>query len=491
MQSSRDYQVACADAILKLWGIAPWAGMSLWRRHAELASALGRAPWAESDGPHRSLIAAIGTAGGKTVVAANLIGTLTGIGARILYCGDTDELVQQPIEKIAKITGIFPTLEKADARALPGPTSPVCVASVQTLADPHRLEEFARRWGIPDFIIHDEAHTAPARAARINARFPNAKILGLTATPFRANASNLNRWYELEAFRMDAGDLESQGWVAPLSVQGIDLGLDFDELLAAQYAAPDSDPHKVARRIEPVYRRIAQILRTDFSKRSVLVFHPLIKSSELFTEICLEEGLTAAHCDGETKSRVQIVAGFDRGDIRVVSNSGVFTQGVDFIRADCLLNLALTRSAGQFRQRAGRVMRVLPGVIDGIERAADRRQAIFSSTKPDALILDILGQTQRLGLAGASAIVGRNKDERNAISKAVSRDPQSLTELQAEVVRKREDAILHALRNGHGQPVMPQFNGQESSGIMEFPRGRFEPESKEAKLDALFASLMD
>jgi superfamily II DNA or RNA helicase len=342
---------------------------------------------------------------------------------------------------------------------------------------------------MPDFIIHDEAHTAPVRAARINARFPNARILGLTATPFRANVSTLDRWYEIEAFRIEVPDLIDQGWITPIAVQGIDLSIDLDQLLAAEpspnAAQADFSPSHVARRIEPVYRDVARILRDQFADRAVLVFHPLIKSSKLFTEICNQEGVAAAHCDGDSKDRSQVISKFESGEIRVVSNSGVFTQGVDFIRANCLLNLALTKSAGKFRQRAGRVMRVLPGVIDQLQTAAERRAAISASAKPDALILDLLGQSEKLGLAGAASIIAHDSAERQAIARSISRDPQRLDEIQAAVVRAREEAILKELSKNACHPHIPP------SGIMDFPRGRFQPESKEGRLDALFASLME
>jgi superfamily II DNA or RNA helicase len=462
----RDY-LAAHDAILKLWGIEPWSGLNLWRRHSKLASALGRAPWHASGDHHKSLIAAIGTAGGKTVIAANIVNTLVRMGARVLFCADTDELVAQPLHKIFQITGLNPDLEKADSRGLG--LTPICVASVQTLANSERLDEFAGRWGVPDFIIHDEAHTAPGRAAKINARFPDARILGLTATPFRANVSSLDRWYEIEAFRIEVPDLINQGWITPLSVQGIDLSIDLDQLLAAAEPSPnaahaDFRPSHVARRIEPVYRDVARILRDDFAGRAVLVFHPLIKSSKLFTEICRQEGGAAAHCDGDSKDRSQVISRFESGEIRVVSNSGVFTQGVDFIRADCLLNLALTRSAGKFRQRAGRVMRVLPGVIDRLQTAAERRTAIATSAKPDALILDLLGQSEKLRLAGAASIIAHNDTERTAITQSISRDPQRLDEIQAAVVHAREEAIIRELSHGstrirrdchHGIPARP------------------------------------
>jgi superfamily II DNA or RNA helicase len=482
----RDYQLACHDAVLKLWGLPGWSGINLWRRHAPLTSALGRAPWSSSDRTHKSLLAALGTAAGKTIIAAIIIRTLVNAGYRVLFCADTDELCYQPLEKIQAVTGIRPTLEKAARRA--AASSRVVVASVQSLSDPERLEDFARRWGSPDFIIHDEAHTAPERAAAINARFPDARILGLTATPFRAKSSNLSRWYEIEAFRIDLPDLIDQGWITPLVVQSIDI--DVEALLAASEEFRTSQSGFRIRKITPIFHHIARILRDGFPTRAVLVFHPLINSSKLFTEICRRAGLAAAHCDGNSRDRHDAITAFERGEIRVMSNSGVFSQGVDFIRADCLLNLALTRSPGKFRQRAGRITRVLPGALDKSATAAQRRAAIAASSKPDALILDMLGQTEKLRLAGAASILARDEVERRAIARRITQTPQRLDQIQTAVTQAREEQLIHELSR-HGQSAICNLQSPfPTSGIMEFPRNRFEPDSTEAKLDTLFASML-
>jgi superfamily II DNA or RNA helicase len=487
----RDYQSACHDAILKAWGLAPWAEMNLWRTHFALAADLGHAPWHDITAAHRAILAVLGTAAGKTIIAAHLIETLAAMGKRVLFCADTDELCQQPLDKIASATGIRPQLEKAESKAyaltcvpaLLMPSSSVCVASVQTLSTSERLEDFVARWGEPDVIIHDEAHSGPERAAAINARFPSALVLGLTATPYRARSRTLSRWYEIVAFRMDAIDLIQQGWVTPLTVQGLQLDIDFDELLSrtpADAGGADLDPAAVARRITPVYREVARVLRDEI-KRHTLVFHPLVRSSRLFVDVCREEGLSAAHCDGDSRDRAGIIAAFERGEIQVLSNSSVFSKGVDFIRADCLLNLDLTRSPGKYRQRVGRIMRALPGVLENLSSAAERRAAIAASVKPDALILDVLGQSEKLGLAGAATLVAHDPFERAAINRRITREPQRLDDLEraarAEAtVRKREESLLRALRR-HAQ------SETATTGAT-----RFAPGSKEAKLDALFAA---
>jgi superfamily II DNA or RNA helicase len=542
----RDYQSAAHDAILRGWGIQPFAGMDLRQHHKALAESLGHTPWLESRDTHQSLIAALATAAGKTTIAAAIIQTLSTLASRpssILFCADTDELCQQPIDKISTVTGNPVTLEKAEALA--DPRHRVCVASVQSLTatraegretshsqpstlDSSRLSSFCRRWGVPDFIIHDEAHTAPDRAAAINRQFPKARILGLTATPFREGNTDLSQWYEATAFRMDYADLVEQGWITPVVVQPLRLhiaecGMRNAESLENGGPRPrnitypqspihnpqsiDFDPSEAASIISPVYHEAARFLKCHARNRSVLAFHPLIKSSRAFTAICREEGLSAAHCDGSS-NRAGVLERFEQGEIQVLSNSGVFNKGVDFIRADTLLNLDITRSPGKFRQRAGRILRVLPGVIDpqcvsSAERRASRdwngsplvprpstpsqrRQAIADSKKPNALILDTLCHHAQFGLCGAASLIARDDVERRAIERRIRQNhsPQELAQIQAEVVRAREQGLLNELEKSADRLASMVADPAEITN-----RDLHDPHSTASKLDRLLKLL--
>src|SRR5882762_1608428 len=105
--------------------------MDMMAVHGKLAEDLGHVPWYEGNDVFESLIVALGTSAGKTVCAAKLVETLISLGKRIMFCADTNELCQQPLNKIRQATGIYPTLEKADERA--ARAAAIVVASVQNL----------------------------------------------------------------------------------------------------------------------------------------------------------------------------------------------------------------------------------------------------------------------------------------------------------------------------------------------------------------------
>jgi hypothetical protein len=72
-------------------------------------------------------------------------------------------------------------------------------------------------------------------------------------------------------------------------------------------------------------------------------------------------------------------------------------------------------------QKAGRIGRVLEGIIDGLKHATERKAAIAASAKPDALILDLLYHADRFGVQGPADLVAANVGERQASSRAFGR----------------------------------------------------------------------
>src|SRR5262245_16510654 len=145
------------------------------RPYQERALAAMREKLAE----HRSTLVVIPTGGGKTFVASTYIERHVP-AAPVVWLAHREELVDQGIADLGTVVGEFVAKEKADARALAGR---LVVASVQTLKG-DRLDDFKARFARPALIVVDEAHHAVAPSYRkILDAFPDAKVLGLTATP--------------------------------------------------------------------------------------------------------------------------------------------------------------------------------------------------------------------------------------------------------------------------------------------------------------------
>jgi superfamily II DNA or RNA helicase len=358
MLGLRDYQVAAHDAVLREFGFAPW--------------------WDGERPTSKKTVANLATSAGKTIISAFLCQTLRKMGKRILFVGDREELIMQPVEKFHKACGITAAIHRGTQSA--SPMADVVVASIQTLS--RRLPG-----GRPfDVIIDDEAHRNTDGRQKIHDAYPDANVLGITATAFRKNMADLSKWYKTVAFELGTFDLIGEGYITPVKVLTMPLEVD---LAQVHQRSGDFDQDEVSIALEPHYVAIAAAIKKYANNRRILAFLPLIKSSQEFVSVMQREGLTARHCDGASDNRNEIIEQFENGEFQILSNSQVFSTGVDFIRCDCMLNLAATRSRGEYRQRAGRIMRLLPGVIDPggvtLPTAEERKAAIAASEKPDCI----------------------------------------------------------------------------------------------------------
>lgn len=418
----RDYQQENHDAILAAWGEKPW--------------------YKAGEETYRSVVSNMPTSAGKTIVAGMVCLSVHERG-RCLYLADTDELCDQPLKKFAKL-GIHASLEKAESRA--SRNSTIVIGSAQTLARRKRLERFS-----PDhfqYIFVDEAHRGSDRNKAITDYFPDAKVCGQTATAFRAKLKDLSKYYEHVAFELGVFDLVDEGYIPPLKVLTLPVKVDITQVKqSAGFDGQDFDKDELSTTIRPYYEAIIHLIREHAANRQIVCYLPLIRSSQDFVAIARALGINARHIDGQSPDRKQLLERFERRDFQLLSNSSLLTTGWDCPPCDCLLNLAPTRSPGLFRQKVGRVLRPLPGVIDGITNATERKARIASSAKPDALILDLLWQSARFGLAGPADLIAANDEQKEALQLKLRglTGAFNLQGVSAEVQAEKEKALKEAL----------------------------------------------
>lgn len=424
---SRDYQIACEHAILREWGMEPF--------------------WDGERATSQRTIANLPTSSGKTIIAAHLTRRLVEEhGARVLYVADRDELIQQPVEKFHKACSIIAGVHRGKDHV--SGHADVVIGSLQTLVN--RLPP-----GRPfTHIIDDEAHRNTEARAQIHAQYPEAKVVGITATAFRKGLADLSKWYPTVAFELGTFDMVEQGYITPIKVLTLPLEVDISGVRQTMSAeGKDYDQKQVASIMEPHYRALARSIKENpYTKdRTILAFLPLISSSQEFAEIWTGEGINTKHCDGKTKDRKGMIEAFERGDFQCLTNSQVFSTGVDFIRCDAMLNLACTKSRVEYRQRAGRIMRLIPGTIDpgGVTMPLPelRRAAIAKSVKPDCLIIDLMWQTSKIGLAGPAAIFAGSEEEEEAIGKKLrkQRTPEELAQVREDFRIAKEEELREAI----------------------------------------------
>jgi superfamily II DNA or RNA helicase len=302
----------------------------------------------------RTALLVMPTAGGKTIVFAAIIQRLLAEGVRVLVLVHRDELLSQSRDKLRRASGLIAATEKAGDWA--SVYAGVIVASVQTLSRKKRIERFARdHFGC---IITDEAHHSLAVTYRRTYDwFPEAKMLGITATPDRGDKRTLAEIYQDIAYEISMLDLIKQGYLCPIKIETIPLEIDIREVktVAGDYSADD-----LGNVLGPWLEAIADILATQYKDRRTLVFVPLIAISQEFAALCRARGLAAEHIDGTSSDRAEILERFRSGETTLLSNAMLLLEGYDEPAVDCVVVLRPTKVRALYAQAVGRGTRIHP-----------------------------------------------------------------------------------------------------------------------------------
>jgi DNA repair protein RadD len=271
----------------------------------------------------KAVLLVLPTGAGKTATASQLIAWAVARGRRCLFVVHRREIVLDTHRRL--IAAGVPCGVVMAGEAVTDACVQVC--SVQTLV--------ARAQHPPaDLIVWDEAHHCTAETYRdIRAQYPDAWHLGLTATPERSDGAPLGDAFE--------------ALVAPIAVS---------DLVAAGHLAPIDVIAPAARLQRAIGATPADAWREHADGRPAIVFTSTIAESQACVAAI---GERAAHIDGSTPRRERdgILARFERGDLDVVSNCSVLTEGWDSARAEVCV---LARGCGSlpvYLQTIGRVRR--------------------------------------------------------------------------------------------------------------------------------------
>jgi superfamily II DNA or RNA helicase len=271
----------------------------------------------------RAVLLVLPTGAGKTATASQLIAWAVARGRRCLFLVHRREIVLDTHRRLVA-AGVACGVVMAGEPTL---DAPVQVCSVQTLT--------AREQHPPaDLLVWDEAHHCAAETYReIRAQYPAAWHLGLTATPERSDGAPLGDAFEALVAPISVAELVEAGHLAP-----IDVVAPPTRLQSAIGATP------------------ADAWREHGGGRPAVVFTGTIAESR---ECVAAIGERAAHIDGSTprRERDEILRRFERGDLDVVSNCSVLTEGWDSARAEVCV---LARGCGSlpvYLQTIGRVRR--------------------------------------------------------------------------------------------------------------------------------------
>lgn len=368
------------------------------------------------------------TGTGKTIVFSKVTEDCVRDGNRVLILAHRGELLDQAADKLLKSTGLRCAVEKAEESCL-GSWYRVTVGSVQSLMREKRLEQFS-----PDYfdrIIVDEAHHCLSDGyQRVLNHFDAAKVLGVTATPDRGDMRNLGQYFESLAYEYSLPKAIKDGYLSPIKALTIPLKLD---LTGVGMQSGDFKVSDLGTALDPYLYQIADEMAKYCMDRKTVVFLPLVKTSQKFTEILREKGFSAAEVNGESTDRAEILSDFDAGKYNVLCNSMLLTEGWDCPSVDCIVVLRPTKVRSLYSQMVGRGTRLFPG-------------------KDHLLLLDFLWHTERHELCRPACLICESPDVAEKMTEKIEQAavPVDLEEAEKtaseDVIAQREEALAKQLQ---------------------------------------------
>ncbi len=268
---------------------------------------------------------------------------------------------------------------------------PVIVSSIQTITHPANAGDVERLRSRIHFVIIDEAHHAMANTyRRLWKMFPDARFLGVTATPWRMNHSGFQRIFDRLILTQPVKEFIRQGYLAPYNyyslkpnswVQGAIDGIrkfdkwgDYDE-----HALIDTmDLGHIRAQLVKSYQKLA------WKKKGIIYSINKQHSANICNDY-RRLGVRIVDIDDSTPSKVrqQYVNDFKAGLIDIIVNVNIFSEGFDCPDIEFIQLARPTRSLTMYLQQVGRGLRTTEG-------------------KTKCIILDNVGMYTRFGLPDAN-----------------------------------------------------------------------------------------
>ena len=317
------------------------------------------------------------TGGGKTVVAAALMASSSRCALMVAH---RREIVNQTAAKLAAF-GVHHGLIQAGEEDKLRPMAAVQVASIQTL-HARAIRSTTMPMPFADLVVIDEAHHACAMTYRkVIEAYPDATVLGLTATPCRGDGRGLGGIFDVIIEAPQVADLIEQGYLVPtLCYAPVDPDLRGVKTQAGDYAVGQLERRmntdQLVGDIVSHWHRFGQ-------NRPTVVFAVGVAHSIHLRDEFLKSGVKAEHIDGDTPKdeRDATLRRLAAGETTVVANCMVLTEGWDCPKVGCTILARPTKSMGLFRQMVGRVLRPAPGKVNAI--VLDHSGAVYRHGLPE------------------------------------------------------------------------------------------------------------
>lgn len=361
----------------------------------------------------RNCLGVLPTGGGKTFVFSRIASL---VGMAVCAIAHRGELVTQISAALARegvrhrIVGPAALARQCTAahldelkRDFVEPNARIVVAGVDTLIKTSPSEAWLQQIGL---WIQDEAHHVLqdnkwGKAAKL---FPNARGLGVTATPIRADGKGLGKHADGLFEEMFVGptmrELIDQGYLTDYKIYAPPNDLDLSSVAISAGGDFNHDQVAAARKKSRITGDVVQhYLRLARGKRGV-TFDTDVESATKTAQAFREAGVPAEVVHGGTPAaiRADVLRRFARGEILQLVNVDLFGEGFDLPAIEVVSFARPTMSFALFAQQFGRALRILAG-------------------KSWAIIIDHVGNTLRHGLPDAARVWSLDRRERRGSSR--------------------------------------------------------------------------
>ncbi|MDF1854211.1 DEAD/DEAH box helicase [Pseudooceanicola sp.] len=311
------------------------------------------------------------TGAGKTIMLSAVAGeSIRDTDAKACVLAHRDELTTQNREKFGRVNpAITTSVLDATTKSWGGQ---VTFAMVPTLTREGNLAAMPKL----DLLVVDEAHHAVADSYRriidhVRDANPDAWIFGVTATPNRGDKKGLRAVFDNVADQVRLGELIASGHLVPPRTFVIDVGVQ-DKLKAVRKSVSDFDMAEVAEIMDraPITDEVIRHWQEKAAGRPTVVFCSTVAHAahvaEAFNAAGIPTGLIHGDLPGE--ERRNILAAFASGEIRVITNVAVLTEGWDHPPTSCVVLLRPSSYKSTMIQMVGRGLRTVdpaefPGVV--------------------------------------------------------------------------------------------------------------------------------
>lgn len=324
------------------------------------------------------------TGAGKSVIQAGLCKKILAQwpDKTILCLTHVQELIQQNFDAMLAVgVQMDPKIYSAGLKVKE--VGQLTMASIQSIY--RNLDKLP----YPDIIIVDEAHMIPPKGEgmyqTLLQEFPGARLVGLTATPYRlkggllTNGEMFDHIIEAKLTNMTMLELIAEGKLSPLVSEATTENLDLSDLV--KHSSSDytekSLSEMVEKNLEQTLAAVNDMAGLMADRKKVLIFATNVSHAN-FIAAQLGDGAKVVNGKTASKERSQILAEYKASEFKYLVNVGCFTTGFDQKDIDGIVFMRPTASAGLYVQMCGRGMRV-------------------HAAKTDCLVLDYVGNIETHG----------------------------------------------------------------------------------------------